>query len=96
FSRDWSSDVCSSDLSTWGDPNPGIGVAVADQPAGPFIDHGKVFTSDEIDVPNSIDAFYFEEKGEKYLFWGSFSNAPTQGTYAVRSEERRVGKECVS
>src|SRR5690606_40576250 len=72
FSRDWSSDVCSSDLvdwqvvgqafeqkpfwkkdggiwapdinlvngkyhlyyaySTWGDPNPGIGVAVADQP----------------------------------------------------------------
>lgn len=69
--------------STWGDPNPGIGVAVADQPTGPFTDHGKVFTSEEVDVPNSIDAFYFEEEGEKYLFWGSFSNAPTQGTYAV-------------
>ena len=70
--------------STWGDPNPGIGVAVADQPAGPFTDHGKVFTSEEVDVPNSIDAFYFEEEGKKYLFWGSFSNAPTQGTYAVK------------
>lgn len=70
--------------STWGDPNPGIGVAVAEQPTGPFIDHGKLFTSEEADVPNSIDAFYFEEKGEKYLFWGSFSNAPTQGTYAVK------------
>ena len=23
-------------LSTWGDPNPGIGVMVADSPAGPF------------------------------------------------------------
>lgn len=69
--------------STWGDPNPGIGVAVADHPAGPFTDHGKLFTSEEVDVPNSIDPCYFEEHGEKYLFWGSFSNAPTQGTYGV-------------
>ncbi|GGC27174.1 arabinan endo-1,5-alpha-L-arabinosidase [Parapedobacter defluvii] len=70
--------------STWGDPNPGIGVAVAEKPAGPFIDHGKLFTSEEVDVPNSIDPFYFEEAGKKYLFWGSFSNAPTQGTYGVQ------------
>lgn len=70
--------------STWGDPNPGVGVAVADKAVGPFVDHGKLFTSQEVDVPNSIDPFYFEEAGEKYLFWGSFSNAPTQGTYGVR------------
>ncbi|WP_233632532.1 family 43 glycosylhydrolase [Parapedobacter sp. ISTM3] len=69
--------------STWGDPNPGIGVALADNPTGPFVDHGKLFTSQEIDVPNSIDPFYFEEDGQKYLFWGSFSDAPTQGTYGV-------------
>lgn len=69
--------------STWGDPNPGIGVAVADNPAGPFTDHGKLFTSEEVDVPNSIDPFYWEEAGKKYLFWGSFSSAPTQGTYGV-------------
>ncbi|MBN3581395.1 family 43 glycosylhydrolase [Algoriphagus aestuarii] len=59
-------------FSTWGDPNPGIGLAIADQPAGPFVDQGPVFTSEEIGVANSIDPFYFEEKGEKYLIWGSF------------------------
>ena len=50
----------------------GIGVAVSKKPEGPFIDKGKLFTSEEIDVKNSIDQFYFEEKGKKYLFWGSF------------------------
>ncbi len=69
--------------STWGDPNPGVGVAVAERPTGPFVDQGKLFTSEEVDVPNSIDPFYWEESGKKYLFWGSFSNAPTQGTYGV-------------
>lgn len=71
-------------FSTWGDPNPGIGVAVAETPEGPFVDQGKVFTSEDVGVPNSIDAFYMEKANEKYLFWGSFSDAPTQGTYAVR------------
>src|SRR5699024_1561571 len=37
----------------------------------------------EIDVPNSIDPFYYDEGDEKYLFWGSYSNLPTQGTYAI-------------
>ncbi|SKB49844.1 arabinan endo-1,5-alpha-L-arabinosidase [Parapedobacter luteus] len=69
--------------STWGDPNPGVGVAIATKPTGPFVDHGKLFTSEEVDVPNSIDPFYYEEAGKKYLFWGSFSDAPTQGTYVV-------------
>jgi len=70
--------------STWGDPNPGIGVATAEEPTGPFVDHGKLFTSEEVDVPNSIDPFYLEDAEEKYVFWGSFSNAPTQGTYGVK------------
>jgi arabinan endo-1,5-alpha-L-arabinosidase len=65
-------------LSVWGDPNPGIGVATADSPEGPFEDRGKLFTSEEIGVPNSIDPFYFEEDGTKYLFWGSF-----HGIYGV-------------
>lgn len=69
--------------STWGDPNPGIGVAVAAQPQGPFIDKGKLFLSKEVGVPNSIDPFYWEEKGKKYLFWGSFSDATTQGTFGI-------------
>lgn len=69
--------------STWGGPNPGIGLALADGPAEPFVDHGKLFDSEEADVPNSIDPYFYEEDGVKYLFWGSFSNAPTQGTYGV-------------
>ncbi len=70
-------------FSVWGDVNPGIGLAVADTPAGPFNDLGKLFLSDEIKVPNSIDPFYWEEGGRKYLFWGSYSNAADQGTYMV-------------
>ncbi|MCL7986438.1 family 43 glycosylhydrolase [Sphingobacterium sp. lm-10] len=69
--------------STWGDPNPGIGVAVAKTPEGPFTDQGKLFDSKSIDVPNSIDPFYYEDQGKKYVFWGSFSDAPTQGTFGV-------------
>lgn len=68
--------------STWGDENPGIGLAIADQPEGPFEDQGKVFLSKEIGVANSIDPFYIEENGKKYLFWGSF-----HGIYAVELAE---------
>src|SRR5690606_30372219 len=69
--------------STWGDANPGVGLATASSPAGPYADRGKLFTSQEIGVPNSIDPFFYEEDGQKYLFWGSFSSAATQGTYGV-------------
>lgn len=40
--------------ATWGDENPGISVASAASPEGPFVDHGKLFRSDEIGVHNSI------------------------------------------
>ncbi|TXE14876.1 family 43 glycosylhydrolase [Algoriphagus aquimarinus] len=59
-------------FSTWGDPNPGIGLAIADKPEGPFVDQGKVFDSEEIGVANSIDPFFMENDGKKYLIWGSF------------------------
>ncbi|SEN32545.1 arabinan endo-1,5-alpha-L-arabinosidase [bacterium A37T11] len=69
--------------STWGDSDPGIGVATSSRPEGPFTDHGKLFLSNEIGVPNSIDPFYLEDHGKKYVFWGSFSNLSNQGTYGV-------------
>ena len=60
-------------MSVWGGEwTCGIGVATADKPEGPFTDHGKLFRSNEIQVQNSIDQFYIEEGGKKYLFWGSF------------------------
>lgn len=66
-------------MSVWGGERTcGIGVATADKPEGPFTDHGKLFQSNEIGVQNSIDQFYIEQKGRKYLFWGSF-----RGIYAI-------------
>lgn len=65
-------------FSTWGDPNPGIGVATSGKPGGPFTDHGKLFLSKELGVDNSIDAQFFEDGGKPYLIWGSF-----HGIYGV-------------
>lgn len=60
-------------MSVWGGGNTcGIGIATAARPGGPFKDHGKLFRSNEIGVHNSIDPFYIEDGGKKYLFWGSF------------------------
>lgn len=66
-------------MSVWGGEwTCGIGCATADKPEGPFKDHGKMFRSNEINVQNSIDPFYVEDGGKKYLFWGSF-----RGIYGI-------------
>ena len=66
-------------MSLWGGEwTCGIGAATSDKPEGPFTDRGKLFRSNEIDVQNSIDPFYIEEDGKKYLFWGSF-----RGIYVI-------------
>lgn len=57
----------------------GIGVAISDSPEGPFEDRGKLFTSEEIGVRNSIDAYFLKDKGKSYLFWGSF-----RGIYGIQ------------
>ncbi len=60
-------------MSVWGGTQTcGIGVATSDKPEGPFTDRGKLFRSNEIGVENSIDPFYIEDNGKKYLFWGSW------------------------
>ena len=66
-------------LSKWDDPNPGIGLATAPHPTGPWTDLGKFFLSDEIGVNNSIDPQAFiDVDGRVYLIWGSF-----RGIYAI-------------
>lgn len=66
-------------MSVWGGGSTcGIGVATSAKAAGPFTDNGKLFRSNEIGVHNSIDPFYIEDDGKKYLFWGSFF-----GIYAI-------------
>ena len=70
-------------MSVWGGEwTCGVGVATSDKPEGPFTDQGKLFRSNEIDVQNSIDPFFIEDEGSKYLFWGSF-----RGIYAVELSE---------
>lgn len=67
-------------LSVWGDADPGIGIATASHPLGPWTDQGKLFTSLEIGVNNSIDPAVFRaEDGGLYMIWGSF-----RGLYGVR------------
>lgn len=49
-----------------------IGYAVSDSPEGPFEVRGKIFDSHDVNVENSIDQFFYEEKGKYYMLWGSF------------------------
>ena len=66
-------------LSKWDDPNPGIGIATASHPAGPWDDKGKLFLSKEIGVNNSIDPMVFQDDdGKVYMVWGSF-----RGNYLI-------------
>lgn len=66
-------------LGVWaGTYDSAIGVAIADKPEGPFTDQGKVLDYTSHGVNNSIDQFYIEDNGNKYLIWGSF-----HGIYAV-------------
>ena len=70
-------------MSVWGGEwTCGIGCAVADRPEGPFKDCGMMFRSNGIKVQNSIDPFYIEDNGHKYLFLGSF-----RGIYAIELSE---------
>lgn len=62
-------------LSTWGGVDAAsIGVATADNAAGPYrlVGDGKLFSSGEVGVRNSIDPNYIEDNGHKYIVWGSW------------------------
>ncbi|MBL8298164.1 MAG: family 43 glycosylhydrolase [Rhodanobacteraceae bacterium] len=66
-------------LSIWGDTNPGIGIATAPAPTGPWTDRGKLFRSTEIGVENSIDpAVFTAQDGRVFMVWGSF-----RGNYMI-------------
>lgn len=70
-------------FSEWGDTNPGIGLAIAEHPEGPFIDQGKILDSKSIDVPNSIDPVYTKVGKQHILIWGSFDNSSNQGIHGI-------------
>ena len=62
----------------FGAENPGVGVATAPEPTGPFEPRGGLFRSEAVGVPNSIDPMLFEGD-HPYVFWGSH-----RGIYGVR------------
>lgn len=59
-------------LSIWDDENPGIGLATADHPAGPFTDHGMILNTETSGVYNSIDSYTFVFEDRVWMVWGSF------------------------
>ncbi len=72
-------------LSKWGGGSTAsIGVATSDRPDGPYtlVGDGKLFTSGEVGVENSIDPCYVEENGRKYIVWGSWN-----GIWAIELTE---------
>lgn len=74
--------ICYYSMSTWGDPNPGIGYAYCDDlDEGYWVDGGKLFTSNEIGVANSIDPMVYVEGENVYMYFGSFN-----GIYVIELE----------
>ncbi|MGN1040865.1 MAG: family 43 glycosylhydrolase, partial [Candidatus Fimimonas sp.] len=59
-------------LSLWGDENPGIGVATAPTPYGPWTHYGKLLDQKMTGVRNGIDPQPFYVGDDLYLIWGSF------------------------
>src|SRR5690606_40236914 len=89
FSRDWSSDVCSSDLVIQRS-HPGIGpdnLVLSDR-------HTKVFRSGSAEV---VD-FILADTDLAEITFEILVGRANQGKVVLvrRSEERRVGKECRS
>lgn len=59
-------------MGVWGDLiKSASGVAVADNPEGPFEDVGMIVDYESTGVGNSIDPAFFDDGDAKYLFWGS-------------------------
>src|SRR5690606_41117070 len=93
FSRDWSSDVCSSDL---GQANYAAANAFLDALAHRRRARGLPALSVDWGPWSDVGlAAAREDRGERLAGQGLASLTPAQGV-AARSEERRVGKRCKS
>src|SRR3546814_3342880 len=86
---DWSSDVCSSDL-----PTPG-GLELVGRRERLSVSHGADPTAGPRRVPGGEDG-EAPPRGHPSVPGGSLLPAARSGPGGPRSEERRVGKECVS
>ena len=66
-----------------------IGVATSKSPEGPFQivgDDAKLLSNEEVDVRNSIDPYFIQEGGSKYILFGMFF-----GIYYIELTEDGIG-----
>src|SRR5207247_7395620 len=81
--RDWSSDVCSSDLAAFGlDKGESLGALLAQGPPAPAIAHLNIDKQGYAWLPEDDFVNHFAGDAD-----------PVQAKVMFRSEERRVGKE---
>src|SRR3546814_15961228 len=92
---DWSSDVCSSDLYSSG--TTGVPKCIVHSAGGTLLQHLKEHQL-QSDVKSGDRVFYFTTCGWMMWNWliSALASEATLLLYDGRSEERRVGKECVS
>src|SRR5690606_40321553 len=89
FSRDWSSDVCSSDLQRYalqakqGRPVYGVEMKIVDDNNQELPRDGKTFGRLLVRGPWIINGYYKNDDRSSFI----------DGWFDTRSEERRVGKE---
>src|SRR3546814_11262059 len=92
---DWSSDVCSSDLARRSNIDVLAAIAVA---GGSYVDAGRAVVTSSDCTP--CDVFRAQEQHAVLLAQLAYHvfhlDAAAETIQALRSEERRVGKECVS
>src|SRR3546814_17967782 len=95
---DWSSDVCSSDLASASDNDGAQYAAAAAKALSQDKDGKAIVAAEEAVAANPQDGAYRSLLGQAYLSGGRFASADTsfEDALSLRSEERRVGKECVS
>src|SRR5207249_6314195 len=79
--RDWSSDVCSSDLVA--------SALFAQVTAAALTSENKALAT-----PHSVDSISTSGNQEDYVSMGMSGARRLEGMLKNRSEERRVGKEC--
>src|SRR5690606_40903354 len=87
FSRDWSSDVCSSDL---GEAVQDVFRSGLPAPMQAFVFNTRRRPLDDIRVREALILLFEADWINRNLFFGQFRR---NDSYFTRSEERRVGKE---
>src|SRR5207247_5599473 len=89
--RDWSSDVCSSDLTYTLFPDSGCTAGTGTVVSTVNVDASDSVQSSTSTAPNPSGSYSFNA-----VYSGDSNNNAVTSACEPRSEERRVGKECRS